>query len=314
MNSLYFDNCIKYEEYIRKRYAGTNISDLLFANNLRREDIYGKYGPMFNFNELVQVDDLIVVYPYEQDKYIVYYHPDFEKLRKLFKHPNFVPAVHGHEKTVEIINDLRCDLQVLKNEIFNFLRERDEILSFKSIDKISSLSVEENKELQKVFAIIEKTFPINKVTVNDYFFEPKFQKFEKRLTYTYFCTYKIFSDFLRNYYFSDTEFYNNAYLLEENKTNKKELEEELKNTKDLVQQLGIQYEIDKCQLYIETMENRLNRINESSVFNKENLMSIYLNLESLVEKEKAIEELILKIRDGKLSKLNVSEDGVVKVV
>ena len=316
MSILYFEDCLRYQDLIKIKYNGLNISDFLFANSQRREDIYGKYSPIFNLNDYINLDELICIYPCEEDKYKLFIHPDINKLREHFKHPNHIPRANDLKKSSKKIDDLKCDLQVLINEIYNFVRERDEVLSFKDITPISPLNKEVNKELQKVFFILEKTLPSKFVVVNDFYPNTNtssnfLEKVEKKITQKYFYNYKEFRNFLKEYCLSNTEFYNKAFRLEEMKAKKAELEEEYNITEDPIIRTGIEYEINKCKSFILEMENRLNIINSSPVFNKETLSLICLKLETLIERENLIDEFIIKIRDNNLSKLEIINDGEV---
>lgn len=311
MSNVYFEDCLRYDDYIKRKYNGLNISDLLFANTLRREDLYGKYNPIFDLNDFINVDELICINPCGTDKYKVFFHPDVEKLRENFRHPNRTPREYDLKKSAKLIENFKYDLQVLKIEILNFIRERDEVLSFKDISLISPLNKEVNKELQKVLFILQKTLPQKKIVVNDYYFDHAIEKSEKDIKFNYFYNYKAFRDFLKEYCLSDSEFYNKAHGLERAKKQKIELEEELNTEEDPIVYAGIEYEIEQCKAYIYEMENRLNFINLSPVFNKETLSLICLKLEKFIERENLIDEFLIKIRDNKLSTLEIDENQIM---
>lgn len=311
MKKIFFENAFNYKEFLEKSNNKANISTLLYHNPNRMLRIDGIYFPLFDLENFFKNCNLVDYYELPNGKYKILLQPEIKELRDFFEYKYFHDIVDNKEEAIKTESVLKKQISEIASKITKFIYLRDQCLSFKDIGEISIYSMNENLEIQKVFALVSKTIRTKIVNINDYFQNQKeILLGEKAITFKEFYSYKDFRKFLKEYCQSEQEYYSDSLVLEQIKIEKENLKNSYLSSTNIQEKANLALKMKTLDKEIEQINQTFNDINASPLFNKEILTMLCLNLETLIKKENIIDRFVELIKNNKTSTIEIDNNQI----
>lgn len=304
MSKTFFKNAFNYNEKKLTNYSflldcKANLSSLLYEDVSSRTIKSLLFKNHYDISKIIIPDKVIKSLNKNIGEKYCFAQPDVKKLATAFNIDLSLMTADSIFDFSQNTFDLMKKIEILNKTITDFCHERysffngiDIPLSFKKING-GFINPEEEKEYKELIISLNLLFCRSSCQVTDYIKNHNTEKielmtYEKSLSKMY--NYKSMYNHFKNLITNNPEYLNSSDMIEATielqKKNPDSFTKELKNLNDM-----------------------LDFVNNSKLFNKDTLLMTCLYISSLIEKEEALDKFIRNVLNHTTSIVTISEDN-----